>query len=484
MIEGTMFLAGSVSCRSGLSSRQKAAYPFTVRPSPAGWQTIAEADVKDARYEIWMPLWSKPAGVREVAHLLREGRAQVGKRQAASGSDFARAVSALGVDRGLAGFARYGFYKRSGKAYLATALGQIPVRYRTNIDLLEEADTWLQRVRRLAQGDRAPGSLKRAHRETENAIFAFCLNGSAADIQRLLNGLLNIEKVIARSKTLQKNVEPLQNLTLRWIKAADDGSPEYYLARAAASITNTGDGENMLPPIRVFLEPVSRERSGRYTWNPASTSCAWAGEDLARNLQGVLSRRCLDAARLGLQEQAPVGGYYKARLSDVAWFMDGRTDDGKLAGLLRAFAMLRWPQRSAPGDMESELRMEAVPPELSRLYAFCKPFYHHRDMPRCIESADRVKVIRPYQELLTRLKHGQGERVVQFAVSKYKAAGYMPLGSSGGRGSRTPIISVANNNGLRIAAALLFPINSLDLLLTLILSKKPGNNLDSITKEE
>jgi CRISPR-associated protein Csx17 len=484
MIEGTLFLAGSVACRSGLSSRQKAAFPFTVRPSPAGWQTIAEADVKDARYEIWMPLWSRPAGFREVAHLLREGRAQVGKRQAATGSDFARAASALGVDRGLAGFARYGFYKRSGKAYLASPLGQIPVRYRTNIDLIEEADTWLQRVRRLAQGERAPESLRRAYREAESAIFSFCLRGRPAEIQGILTALLGIEKVLARSKTLQKSIDPLQGLSMRWLKASDDGSPEYRLARAAASIGSAGSGDTVLPPIRVFVEPVARERSGRYAWDPDSTACVWAGEDLTRNLHGILSRRCLDAARLGQKELAPLAGHYTAALSDIALFMVDLTDDGRLSGLFRIFAMLRWPQDLNLKGKKTESYTEAVPCEISRLYAFCKPFYHHHDMTQRTEKDERVNVVRPYQQLLTHLKHGRGERVAQFAAGKYKAAGYMPLGSSGGRGPRTPAISAANISGARIAAALLFPISSLKPLLDLVLRKKQADKPASTSKEE
>lgn len=475
MLEGTLFLAGSVACRSGLSSRQKAAFPFTVRPSPAGWQTIAEADVKDARYEIWMPLWAGPAGCGEVAHLLREGRAQVGKRQAATGSDFARAASALGVDRGLAGFARYGFYKRSGKAYLASPLGQIPVRYRTNIDLVEEADPWLQRVRRLAQGERAPESLKRAYREAENAIFAFCHRGRATEIQGILTALSGIETVLAHSKTLQKNTEPLQGLSLRWLKAADDGSAEYRLARATASIAGAGSENTALPPIRVFVEPVARGQGGRYTWQPDSTTCVWAGEDITRNLQAILSRRCLDAARLGLKELAPLSGHYTADLKDVALFLDKLTSDGKLAGLLRAFAMLRWPRELNLNGSKKGSYPEAAPPEISRLYAFCKPFYHHRGMPQEAEKSDQVNVIRPYQELLTRLKHGQDERAAQFAAGKYKAGGHMPLGSAGGRSARSPALNAANISGARIAAALLFPVGSLEPLLNLVLRKKQAD---------
>jgi len=467
LIEGTLLLAGSVACRSGMSSRRKAAFPFTVRPSPAGWDTIADSDVKEARYELWLPLWEKPAGTREVAHLMREGRAQVGKRPAETGSDFARAAAALGVDRGLDSFNRFAFYKRSGKAYLASPLGRTPVSYRPGIDLLEETDSWLQRIRRLARDDSTPESLKRAFRSVENATFAFCRRGRPEELQDILVALGEAEKVAGHSKAIQQNVSPIQGLSLRWLSAANDNSPEYYLARAAASIHAAAGGS--VPPVRAYLEPVGWKQGAGYAWQPDSNTCVWAGEDLPRNLAGVLARRCLEAARAGYTAQAPVGGLYSARLDDISLFLEGRTDDNKIAGLLRAFAMLRWP--AAPGNKEGRGPQPAAPPELGRLYALLKLLFHHQPLPLSAEQAERAKTVRPYQEMLTRLKQGRGEQALRMAADKLKAGGLVPLGSTGGRGRRVPAVEASGETARRTAAALLFPVEGLEPLMGLVLRK-------------
>ena len=54
-----------------------------------------------ARAEMWLPLWETPAGYGEIRELFGEGRATVGRRPAKDGLDFARAVAALGIDRGI-----------------------------------------------------------------------------------------------------------------------------------------------------------------------------------------------------------------------------------------------------------------------------------------------------------------------------------------------------------------------------------------------
>src|SRR5690606_20336821 len=161
MMEGTLVLAGSVARRMG--SRQGSAFPFTVGPSPVGWQTLADADAKNSRAELWLPLWNRPATFPEIAHLMAEGRAQLQQsgRPARTGVDFARSIASLGVDRGLTGFFRYGFYQRSGRSYVASPLGRIAVRDRIHrhIGLLDQADPWLDRLRRLAATDDAPARL-------------------------------------------------------------------------------------------------------------------------------------------------------------------------------------------------------------------------------------------------------------------------------------------------------------------------------------
>jgi CRISPR-associated protein Csx17 len=85
----------------------------------------------------------------EISLVFSEGRAELFGRQCRNGMELARAVSSLGVDRGLSGFVRYGFLKRSGKAFLATPLGRFDVTLRPRIDLLRDLENrgWLDSFR-------------------------------------------------------------------------------------------------------------------------------------------------------------------------------------------------------------------------------------------------------------------------------------------------------------------------------------------------
>ena len=92
---------------------------------------------------------------------MSEGRAQIGRRQVTSGSDFARAITGLGTERGVAQFQRYGFLVRNGLAYLAAPLGRFysdtgeqDAAKRANV--LFDLDTWLNSLRRAASGRNAP----------------------------------------------------------------------------------------------------------------------------------------------------------------------------------------------------------------------------------------------------------------------------------------------------------------------------------------
>src|SRR5690606_19165190 len=112
-----------------------------VRQVAAGYGSAAEADASTARAEMWMPLWNTPASYREISTLFAEGRARVGHgrgRAARNGLDFARAVSTLGVDRGISEFQRFGFQVRNGLAYFATPLSRAPVRSVPAARLLDE----------------------------------------------------------------------------------------------------------------------------------------------------------------------------------------------------------------------------------------------------------------------------------------------------------------------------------------------------------
>ena len=74
---------------------------------------------------------------------------------------------------------------------------------------------------------------------------------------------------------------------------ADDGSPEFRLARSLASILpRLVDGQERVGAVRENLEPVKLHP--RVDWNGGSTSFVWKGGSPLSDMLSVLERRCLE----------------------------------------------------------------------------------------------------------------------------------------------------------------------------------------------
>ncbi|GIW93146.1 MAG: hypothetical protein KatS3mg110_1187 [Pirellulaceae bacterium] len=67
MLEGTLLFAGALVRRAGIYSGDKAAFPFTVRPRPIGGASSSDNELGAARGEMWLPLWSRFAGLGRTA---------------------------------------------------------------------------------------------------------------------------------------------------------------------------------------------------------------------------------------------------------------------------------------------------------------------------------------------------------------------------------------------------------------------------------
>ena len=75
-----------------------------------------------------MPLWARPATLTDVVALFGEARVQLDRQTANRPVDVARAISRLGVARGIDAFTRYGYLERNGQSTLAVPLGRVHVR--------------------------------------------------------------------------------------------------------------------------------------------------------------------------------------------------------------------------------------------------------------------------------------------------------------------------------------------------------------------
>ncbi len=443
MFEGILLFAGSVNRRLNSQATSKAVFPFTVENSAAAYGTSADVEYEKAsRAEFWAPLWNRPARLGELLHLAAEGRAQLGRQQVSTGADFARAIAGLGTERGVAQFQRYGFLERNGLAYLATPLGCFHVgsdpKSANRANVLFDLDMWLSRLRRVVS---QRGMVLSA---IERAIIEFCQQGQPRDLQNVLIAVGQAEHWLARSSFRQK-LQPIHYLSKDWLRYADDGSAEFRLARAIATIQRVqAEGQTKVGPIRENFEPVAVHLNPRrIEWQEGSTSFVWTAGTVLANMLSVLQRRCLES-RMHDHTHAPLKSSAAARLQDIAVFLSGTLDIQRIADLVLplSFAEYSYPARSLEKDESSYVLPSAYAVMKLTLLpgSFVCPAFDVEETHICMEPV-----------LLAMLKAGRIRDAYQVAYRRLRASGLQPV-------SEEPGIPDRSEQGRLLAAALLFPV--------------------------
>jgi len=427
MMEGTLVFAASATKRLCLNGPGELSYPFTTRATPVGYGSSSGGG-DNPRGEIWLPLWSAPTRFIEVTSLFAEGRAQVGRRQASNGVEFARAVASLGTDRGVQMFHRYSFLQRNGKNFYATGIGRWIVQPRPEVNLLVEFDRWLMQFRRVATGNTAPARMGEALRHIEQAIMEYCQTGGALRMANILIALGQAETALAFSSSFRKKerLNPVPLLTPQWLDAANDGSAEF---RLAASLASVGIRQNMEPV------EVTGERAG---WLEVETHprVVWSHSSLTDNLIAVLSRRCMDAQRED-RRGLPLAGRYPLPFSDLHEFIAGNVDERRLEELLRGLTLINWRPFQTPLQI-----MDDSESPLPGLYALLKLTH----LPGPLRN-----IHIPYMPaILARAAVGQASEASRLALRRLRGCGFIPLMEA---------ISEPVNITRRIAGAVLFPIS-------------------------
>lgn len=432
MLEGALLFAGSAARRLESGSTARLAYPFTVRPTGAGSGGTAAGDEGGSRGESWMPLWKSPASLTEVRTVLAEGRAVLNGVPVRDGLDFVRAVSKLGVDRGLSEFVRYGFLMRNGKAFLATPLGRVKVRPNPESELIDELDQhgWLSAFKSVSSArGKAPARLVSLGRRLQDALFRMAKGEggrrvAATRIQEVLIILGEIQRYHAASQKGREALNPVPQLSRRWAVEGNDGSDEYLIAAALAGLgaekrqvgaegantdlfrargfdvdrvegadNRTGSQEDprrMGMRMAAHLAPVSGDRwvSG---WVEGEREVVWTEGDLIASLVAVLERRLVKAEMEGRWEK-PLSGSYHAPLSAVgAWLSGGPNFDARIGRLLPGLALARIPRSlealtqdrseragsEAPASHVREANLErwSTAGDLPIAYAMLKPLF-------------------------------------------------------------------------------------------------------------
>lgn len=457
MLEGAIMFAAASTKRLESSDSGMLAYPFCVRSAGVGYGSSSETDEASSRAEMWLPMWDSPASFSTITTLLSEGRVETRKRKAKNGVDFARAIASLGIDRGINEFQRYGFQQRNGLAYLAVPLGRFRVKAQPEAEeLLAPLDHWLDRFRRAATGKTAPARAGRALRQLESSILNLCQRGEAADVQTTLIALGEAEASVAISKQLRDGsmgggISPLPLLSDDWLVKSYDGSCEFRLAAALASVTHRSVG-----PIRRHLEPIDpktwRSRYPKWASDASDPAIVWTSGSLKQNLSAILNRRMIDVMKSGIDEAsdellAPLRGRLVATLPDIAAFIEGAVDDERIESLFKALCLIEFPQSK---DGFARVMQALRAPKAGRAlpdagFGLLKLCY----LPHKLN--DVAVVLTP--QILRRAILGDGAEATRLAARRLTASGFVPAADA---------LSMSRQHAQRTAAALLFPISKND----------------------
>lgn len=449
MIEGAVLFAGGVTRHLAIESRARASFPFVVDSSNAGYGT-AGGDEK-TRGEIWVPVWNHPATLGEIRHVFGEGRAQLGGRRATRGSDVARAIIALGTERGLSHFYRFGIHERNGRSNIILPMGKITSAWRPRSLVLAELDEWLGKARQIKN---PPGSVSTKVKAVEDAIFGVAEAGGDDDrpdeMQKVLIAVGKLEMSLAKSYSTNNdysNPFPLRSMTGKWVKLCYDGTPEFRLAASLASITKTGGVDR----IRTNIEPVTYDRKGAARWLNSSVTVVPQAVPFRRYASAILQRRLIDAVRTGAKN-APTNGSIKAPLPDIIKLLYGKLDFNKILNLFIPLSFARYD--AVRHAWEEEIWGQEIVVPYS--FAVLKMLFLHSDF----DIKHEKKRIRYETSIVSLLETGRLGDAVDVAQRRLFASGVSTVAPMGG-GNRVAA-GVPHDMALNLASALLFPIADYD----------------------
>jgi len=352
LIEGAMMFAAAATRRYETAGHAAMSFPFHARAA-GGLATVVDTDEAESRDELWVPLWSAPATFRAVQRLFAEGRATVGAgdqaRSAATGLDFARAVTALGVDRGIDAFSRVGFHVRNGLSYYATSLGRFATGDVRVARLLDDIDKWFDQFRRKTAGKTTPARVALARRRLEQAMFDAVATGALGPVALELGAA---ERALARSLAFSKQafLKPVPLLSSSWAAAVVDDSVEQRLAAAIAARL----------AMRRRLVPL--DQSGGHFGELDTGFTVFREQSLVDNLHALLIREDIEDQQSQQSRRLvpELAGAPRCTLSDVAAFIADETDDTMIERWLRALVLIDGGLAVAPRDAPEDLRPPAT----------------------------------------------------------------------------------------------------------------------------
>lgn len=456
LLEGALLFAGAVARLLSAGSRGRAAAPFTFDATPAGY---AGASDESGRGEIWVPLWSRPATRTEIAHLIGEARSEWRGRPARRGIDMVRAVTSLGVDRGIDRFARFALLERFGRNTLAVAVGRVPVRAQPGVPVLAQLDRWVDAVRRTGS---PPAGVSVALRRIDTAMWEVAVRGGARQLQDALASVAEAEQAVGRATGFRAraNLRPVDGLRAAdWIPHLDDGSPEFHIAASLASARDDGGYS-----LRHLLRPFRSDARGRADWTEGAEIVPGLGVlPIVNVLAAAHVRRAFappkdgqenDQATItsGVGVQTAFKWAVRTHWETVAAFVDGRVDNARLGRLLAALMLLdRWRGVRLVGGVDAHT--EVGPPDPA--WALLAPFFHGTTLT--VEDVGQV-LLRPEANWPALLAAARVPSVIDAALRRLRVAHLSPAPSS------IDALASASPAGRCLSAALLVPLSRSSVL--------------------
>lgn len=434
-IEGAISLAAGASRKLAATTAARPAAPFTVWSTGAGYGSAAVGE--SGRAELWLPLWKGWSSFAEITALAREFRAQVGSgrrlRDALTGLDLARAAGERGVAPGLTAFERYALLERAGQSTLAVPTGRVEVGPRPGPKALREIDRWLRDAIRFAADDHAPGGPKEAIDQLQRRAYAMASNSDPASVREMLEALGEAEARLAVSRGAHESLSPLRRASAApWIAVGDDGSHEFALAVAIASLRDHWRKDvEVLPTIRDYLHGTRRDERGAPEFDPGRRH-AVSGTNASATLTELQMRRHLDAARAGRDTgRLPWDSGAPARLDSLRLLASGALDESRLLALVGGLCTLR---HDAADPLPKPGGGDDAPPEPMldlMLLAWHSP-KEHRDKsevldPRVNRAGRAATSLGARPEWAARLAKGGARAVAADAVLRLRLANLPPV---------------------------------------------------------
>lgn len=547
-MEGLVIWASATTRRSEVLRKEQPAFPFYCDSAVGGASAVGPLEVSGqsdgkSRGEIWCPIWMKPASFPEIDRLFVEGRVTQGQRTATRATQYALAVSSFGQERGIASFYRVGLLERSGSGdqttTLAVSLGAIPARRIIGIDLGMELDPFLDQISELVQHHaNQPRRIVSARSRLDQSIFDFATSAhraskvdskstlnllvATADLERELGVTVGKVKYKQGQSLQERSVRPIPPLSNGW-SASDDGTAEYRIARAIASIAPWGERERegrsitAVEAVRANLLSVTR-KGDTWQWDEISRSAVWArGADLFDNLAAMLRRRLIDASK-GKGEGLPLWGARGATLSDLLALRNGELNEERLGDLVHALALIdtgTWKPEGIDRSQEQydptpelhssavwfgvddEPRVDIKPATwrdrqlltkeelnsafaLPRVYALLKLCFVGGRLPappvegRTMGRSGKEPYPPVAPEILNLLAAGRLADAVEVAARKLRAKGYAPIFDPRHADSAEIVMSLEGCR--RLAGMLLIPVRHAGVLATLAIKPRTATS--------